>query len=33
MKEEVHFDEVVLNENLDEAISQAEVIVKSFIAN
>ncbi|WP_462252162.1 guanylate kinase [Ekhidna sp.] len=33
MKEEVHFDKVVLNENLDEAISQAEVIVKSFIAN
>ena len=33
MKEEVHFDQVVLNENLDEAIGEAEFIVKSFIAN
>ena len=32
MKEEIHFDQVVLNENLDEAIDKAEVIVKSFIA-
>ncbi|MEP1034924.1 guanylate kinase [Ekhidna sp.] len=31
MKEEVHFDQVVLNENLDEAINKAEFIVKSFI--
>lgn len=31
MKEEVHFDKVVLNENLDEAIDIAESIVKSFI--
>ena len=33
MKEEVHFDKVVLNENLDTAISEAEGIVKSFIAS
>ena len=33
MKEEIHFDQVVLNENLDEAIDKAEVIVKSFIAS
>lgn len=33
MREEVHFDQVVLNENLDEAISRAESIVKSFIAS
>lgn len=33
MKEEAHFDQVVLNENLDEAIDQAESIVKSFIMN
>lgn len=33
MKEEVYFDRVVLNENLDDAISEAESIVKSFIAN
>lgn len=31
MKEEVHFDMAVLNENLDEAINEAEHIVKSFI--
>lgn len=33
MKEEIHFDQVVLNENLDEAIGEAESIVKSFITN
>lgn len=33
MKEEKHFDKVVLNENLDEAIQEAERIVKSFIAS
>ncbi|WP_436515288.1 guanylate kinase [Ekhidna sp. To15] len=32
MKEEVHFDQVVLNEHLDEAINEAERIVKSFTA-
>ena len=32
MKEEVHFDKVVLNENLDLAIKEAENIVKSFIS-
>lgn len=31
MKEEKYFDEVVLNENLDNAIDTAESIVKSFI--
>jgi guanylate kinase len=31
MKEEIHFDEVVLNENLDIAINQAENLVKKFI--
>lgn len=31
MKEEVHFDQVVLNENLDTAIDEAEALVKSFI--
>lgn len=33
MKEQIHFDQVVLNENLDDAIGEAESIVKSFIAN
>ena len=33
MKEEIHFDEVVLNENLDSAIDEAELIVKKFISN
>ena len=31
MKEEVHFDMAVLNENLDVAINEAEHLVKSFI--
>ncbi|MEO9872460.1 guanylate kinase [Ekhidna sp.] len=31
MREEKHFDTVVLNEDLDEAIGEAEAIVKSFI--
>ncbi|WP_421763160.1 guanylate kinase [Ekhidna sp.] len=31
MKEEKCFDKVVLNENLDDAIDTAELIVKSFI--
>ncbi|MEQ8905802.1 guanylate kinase [Ekhidna sp.] len=31
MKEETHFDEVVLNENLDVAINNAESLVKKFI--
>ncbi|MEO9485855.1 MAG: guanylate kinase [Ekhidna sp.] len=33
MKEEIYFDRAVLNENLDDAINEAEHIVKSFIAN
>lgn len=33
MKEEVHFDQTVLNENLDEAIETAESIVKTFISS
>ncbi len=33
MKEEVHFDRAILNENLDEAINEAENIVKSFITH
>ena len=33
MKEEIYFDKVVLNENLDKAISEAELMVKSFISN
>lgn len=33
MEEEIHFDQVVLNENLDEAIDKAEAIVKSFITS
>lgn len=31
MKEEIHFDKVVLNENLDVAINEAESLVKNFI--
>ncbi|SNT02682.1 guanylate kinase [Ekhidna lutea] len=31
MKEEVYFDEVILNDNLDIAIDSAESIVKAFI--
>ena len=31
MKEEAHFDEVILNEHLDKAISEAENLVKNFI--
>ncbi len=32
MEEEIHFDKVVLNENLDDAINEAETFVKKFIA-
>ncbi|WP_425390406.1 guanylate kinase [Ekhidna sp.] len=31
MKEEIHFDKVVLNEDLDRAIDEAEKLVKEFI--
>ena len=31
MKEEIHFDAIVLNDDLDEAISEAEKMVKEFI--
>ncbi|WP_420316421.1 guanylate kinase [Ekhidna sp.] len=31
MKEEIHFDKVVLNDDLDKAILEAEILVKDFI--
>ncbi len=33
MKEEIHFDKVVLNEDLDTAIAEAEQLVKKFLGN
>ncbi|NQZ74788.1 MAG: guanylate kinase [Ekhidna sp.] len=32
MKEEVHFDQVIVNDNLDLAISEVENMVKSFVS-